>query len=122
MFYSKNGMEFPTEIWREIMGYFHSHWRCTSHYIAATELFNKNPQIGWQRVREVDDSFYLFVIVRSWIYSRSPSIHHIINRPDVVICRGCAKGNVFNDFVAIWSAYAKKESRRWFIAHLRYVY
>jgi hypothetical protein len=99
-------MEFPTEIWREIMGYFHSHWRCASHYIAAAELFNKNPKTGWRRVCEIYDSYYLFIISSSWIYWSVPRIQHLLIPPDVLIRRGCAKGRAYDDFMVIWSAYA----------------
>ena len=106
-------MEFPHELWTDIMSYFHSAYKHPSHYdaIMATEHFHTNCQLI-QRYNDSYrygyyclDSYYARIIISNWHYWSVPDIQHLLIRPQVSFRRGIATGVVLNEFKDIWNAY-----------------
>lgn len=100
-------MEFPQEIWCEIMSYFHSTWRRTYHINAITTLISNRPKTGWKRVRDLYDSFYLFLQCDVYLCQRSKKIQFLLIKSPFYIRRAVNKGRIKQDFMDIWENYSK---------------
>lgn len=113
-------MDFPEDIWSEILGYFHSPYKCPSHYKAIDELLGLHPNTGWQNVSKIYDSYYLYTISVSWTYWSVPDIQHLIVPPDLNMRRNVATGTVKDDFIQIWNTYASKYPYHRTLPHIHY--
>ena len=63
-------MDFPQEIWKYIFSYFHSLFKKPEHFNVIDYIINYKPQIGWQRVRNLHDNFYLYLLFNTMINDR----------------------------------------------------
>lgn len=114
-------MEFPEDIWREIVGFLPHVYRKPTHYdaIMAVDAFrnrrhiNKNPF-----ARNPVESFYAHIIVSSWWYWTFPDIQNLMIAPDVLFSRNVAKGRTKTEFIEIFDAYAQSDNS---LSHIQYV-
>ena len=67
---SDNIMLFPAELWNNIFSYFHSTFKTPNHYIIMNDVLNYNPQIGWARVRNLHDNFYLYFLFNTIMWNK----------------------------------------------------
>ncbi len=100
-------MELPQEIWCEVMSYFHSTWRRTYHIDAITELLSNRPKTGWKRVRNLYDSFYLYLLCDLYLYQRSPEIKFLKIKAPFYLRRVDKTGRIKGDINEIWDGYSK---------------
>lgn len=109
-------MEFPTEIWREIMNYFHSSYKQPLHYISIIEnkqfyFFrekNKNYRLHkfndlYQKryiseMEKIYNSFYMTLILTCGNTT-------IKKKSCIQLKRQTASSKVFEDFVIIFNEY-----------------
>ena len=103
-------MEFPIDIWREIMGFIPMPYREPSHYRAmmGVDAFRN------RRRRSNQDSFYMHLVATSWWYWSYPDVQHLMMAPEVVIRRGVATRQTKQEFVDIYDEYARH------LSHIRY--
>jgi hypothetical protein len=108
-------MEFSSDIWKEIVGYFHSSYKRPSHYdaIMDTEHFRNRRRVNrrWNLALPIEkngliDSYYIYIVFNAWIYWSASDIQHLLLPPDVNLCRKVARGSVKTDFDEIWRIYA----------------
>ena len=100
-------MLFPHDIWFQIMSYFHSSLRKTYHIDVITKLISNRPKTGWKRVRNLYDSFYLYLQCDVYLWQRSKKIQFLLIRSPFYIRRAVNKGRIKQDFMDIWENYSK---------------
>ncbi len=123
-------MEFPEEIWREIMNYFHSSYKQPLHYISIIEnnqfYFSreKNLRNSIKNIRsylvqrrcisemeKIYNSFYMTLIL-------SCGNTTIKNKSFIQLKRQTAAPNIVEDFVTIFNQY--KNQNLQILANIKY--
>lgn len=116
-------MQFPDEIWRYIFSYFHSSFKKTVHFKSINYIINYNPKIGWQRVRNVHNNFYLYLLFNT-MFNENRKNYNLYNLP---IYRGIASLVAFkrinhisspivtSDFKEIRKLYLKKYNESYIV-------
>lgn len=101
-------MQFPDDIWGQIMSYFHSSWRKTYHIDAISVLLSHRPNTGWKRVKKnMYDSYYLYLQSDLYLWQRSPEIQFLKIKSPFYIRRLVKRGRIERDFIEIWENYSK---------------
>tara|TARA_Y100000992_G_C21168319_1_gene444577 strand:+ start:498 stop:839 length:342 start_codon:yes stop_codon:yes gene_type:complete len=100
-------MQFPDDIWNEVISYFHSTWRKTIHFEAMATLLSFRPKTGWQRVRNMYDSYYLFLQSDVYLYKNNPEIIYLKIKGPFYFHRVVNTSKIEQDFIEIWDAYSK---------------
>ena len=100
-------MEFPSDIWTQIMSYFHSSWRRTYHIDAMTALLSNRPNAGWKRVQNIYDSFYLYLQCDLYLWQRSPEIQFLKIKSPFYFRKVANTGQIRQDISDIWKGYSK---------------
>ena len=123
-------MEFPNEIWKEIMNYFHSSYKLPLHYISLIEnnqfYFSRKKNLRnpiknirsclvqrrcLSEMEKVYNSFYMTVILTSGNTT-------IKNKSCIQLKRQTAASNILEDFVAIFNEY--KNQNLQILANIKY--
>lgn len=101
-------MEFPQDIWREIMNYFPTVYHEPPHYnaIMGIDMFRKRKRINEDPYTTLDDkSFYISIVISSWWYWAFPDIQRLMVAPEVPLTRGVASGYIRQEFIEIYDKY-----------------
>ena len=125
-------MEFPDEIWKSFMGYFHSSYKKPLHYIGIMNChtFYRRRAINlyWsQKLNEIlqyshspgiFDSFYIWVVLDNWIFWEFNDVE--IVKPKITFKRKVASGRVLEDFKKIWQEYASNSIDSNLLSKIKY--
>lgn len=102
-------MQFPHDIWGQIMSYFHSSWRKTYHIDAISELLSHRPNSGWKRVLagNMYDSYYLYLQSDLYLWQKSPEIQFLKIKSPFYIRKVENTGRIKREITDIWDEYSK---------------
>ena len=110
-------MEFPQDVWKEIMKFFPTHYRKTYHCQALMELELFEMRM---KLKNNADTFYFYLITSSWVYWSVPDIQHMLVAPEINMNRNVAHIKIKDEFIKIWDDYAKKyPDYHMFITYIR---
>ncbi len=119
--------EFPQDVWRNIMSYFHSAYKKTTHYVAIMNFphFARRRKINraWQGGPFVQEcsvfvSYYITIVADCWVYCNNPDLDIII--PPLKLNSRVATGDVLKDFREIFLAYSTNNYETHILSKISY--
>lgn len=120
-------MEFPEEIWDNILSYFHSSYKKPLHYqsFMQVDMFTRIRSLHKRTHTEKNillppDTFYIAIVSSCWIYWSIPDIQHLLIPPDINLRHNVVCESVKDDFIEIWDMYARVQPYDNVLSHIHY--